>query len=235
MRPSLPGGDDTADGCSDPLPFRPVKGWLRRHAVGLATVLAVLVVVLGVVVVVQARMLLTRGWGVPLGNVAEWVGALGTLATFGAVFYAAREWRAAEAERRDRAADQARLIVTEPTTVPKPDPDPPELQVTAHNQSGSAVLDMVLAQVLDGELQPARMMQPHLLPYQRSHTFPLPPGVEADAFTARNYFAMNFTDAAGRRWCRVGRGQPVPVRLSPIGRQIDEHLAWLEPGPTATD
>lgn len=82
--------------------------WFKRHAVSLAIVFTVLAVVLGVVAVVQARMLLARGWGVPLGNVAEWVAGVGALAAFGALFYAAREWSSAQEERRDHIKAERR-------------------------------------------------------------------------------------------------------------------------------
>lgn len=52
------------------------------------------------------------------GNAAEWsasvFGGLAAVAGFGALFYAAREWSAGQAERRDNDADQARLIMVEP-------------------------------------------------------------------------------------------------------------------------
>ena len=60
-----------------------LKSW-RTWAVLL---LAVLVMALAVVVVVQAVMLRSRGWTVPLGNVAEWLAAVGTV---GARFVAER-------------------------------------------------------------------------------------------------------------------------------------------------
>ena len=46
------------------------------------------VVGLVVVVVVQAFMLRSDGWTVPLGNVAEWLGAIGGIATVGALVVA---------------------------------------------------------------------------------------------------------------------------------------------------
>ena len=53
--------------------------------------LAVVVLVLAALVVVQAWMLLSQGWTIPIGSVADWLQAVGTLAAFGALFYAARE------------------------------------------------------------------------------------------------------------------------------------------------
>jgi hypothetical protein len=104
-----------------------------------AIFLALLVMVLAGVVVVQALMLRSRGWTIPLGNVAEWVAGIGTMAAFGALFFAAQEWRSGqeerrslelerqkaeaerralaetrEAERRDNEMNQARLIIVQP-------------------------------------------------------------------------------------------------------------------------
>jgi polyferredoxin len=74
--------------------------------------LAVLVMILAALVVVQAWMLLSNGWTVPIGSVADWLQAVATVAAFGALlFYASREWGRGQLERRDREADQARLIV----------------------------------------------------------------------------------------------------------------------------
>lgn len=56
-------------------------------------VFALIALVLGVVVVVQAVMLHTQGWRVQLGNVAEWVAALGTVVAIVAVLIAALGYR----------------------------------------------------------------------------------------------------------------------------------------------
>lgn len=86
---------------------RVLEKW-RHYEARLSAAFALTTLALTVVTVVQARMLLTRGWSVPLGNVAEWVAGVGALAAFGALFYAAREWRTAQEERRERVKVERR-------------------------------------------------------------------------------------------------------------------------------
>ena len=73
----------------------------------LAIVFAGLAVVFGVVVVVQARMLLARDWTVPLGNVAEWFGAVSGVATASALVFAWRSYRHEVTTRRDEQRERA--------------------------------------------------------------------------------------------------------------------------------
>lgn len=94
---------------------RPGQQW-RKHAPTLALVFAPLTVVGGGVAVVQGRMLTAQGWTVPLGNMAEWVSGVGSLAGFLALLIAVSEWRSGQVERRDREADQARLMIAELVT-----------------------------------------------------------------------------------------------------------------------
>lgn len=73
------------------------KGWRV-----LAALLALVAAALFVVVVVQARMLLKAGWTVPVGNVAEWVAALGGFGTVGTLIVA---WTAFRRDQAQRASD----------------------------------------------------------------------------------------------------------------------------------
>ena len=91
-----------------------MAAFCKRHWRTVAIIiLCVLVVALGVVVVLQAAMLRSSGWTTELGNVAEGVQAVATLAAFGALWIAVREWRSGQQDRRDKEADQARLMVVE--------------------------------------------------------------------------------------------------------------------------
>jgi uncharacterized membrane protein len=90
-----------------------VKKWCKRHTRLLAVVFAVLTLVLLVVVAFQTWMLYCEGWRMALGSFPEYLAALGSFATFGVLWFAAREWRRAESERRDSEAGQARLIVAD--------------------------------------------------------------------------------------------------------------------------
>jgi hypothetical protein len=161
------------------------------------------------------------------GNAAEWAAAVGTTATFGALFYAALEWRAAQAERRDREADQARLIVTE-----HPDPDNfRDESVVVRNHSDAPVFDVQLythpryltTEVLSGgverfleEADPAEAYAPVLRPGAAT-TPPLEvtspnyvDGPDGDRHYAHpfGFTAVAFTDSRNRRWWRFGINQP---------------------------
>jgi hypothetical protein len=73
-------------------------------------VFALIALVLGVVVVVQAVMLHTQGWRVQLGNVPEWVAALGTVVAIVAVLFAALGYRH---DVLTRVEDEKQRVVTE--------------------------------------------------------------------------------------------------------------------------
>ena len=79
--------------------IRGVAEWWERHAGNILILLAVLALL--VVIAVQAAMLQMQGWRVQLGSLADWVQALGTVAAFGALIFAGREWKSNE---RDRTA-----------------------------------------------------------------------------------------------------------------------------------
>jgi hypothetical protein len=122
-----------------------VKEWCKRHTGLLAVVFAVLNLVLLVVVAFQAWMLHSEGWRPALGSFPEYLAALGSFATFGVLWFAAREWRRGESERRDSEAGQARLIVVD--HVPHVDrsyggqnpPPPGRRNVVIHNRSTEPV------------------------------------------------------------------------------------------------
>ena len=93
---------------------RLVQQW-RKHAPTLAAVFALLAVVGGGVAVVQGRMLTAQGWIVRWGMCPNRYGR-GFLAGFLALLIAVLEWRSGQVERRDREADQARLMIAELVT-----------------------------------------------------------------------------------------------------------------------
>ncbi|CAN5682810.1 hypothetical protein BH10ACT9_BH10ACT9_18180 [soil metagenome] len=80
-----------------------MKAWFIRHTRTLAIVLAVVVVLLSAVIIAQALMLLWSGWTVPVGNLAEGVGAVGGLATVGALVIA---WIVYRNDQAVRASDE---------------------------------------------------------------------------------------------------------------------------------
>lgn len=89
---------------------RPMKAWFDRHPKVAVRFMSGLVVVLVVVAVVQGMMLLSAGWTVPLGDLAEWVGATGALATVGALVIA---WKVYESDKRARTAEDTRREASE--------------------------------------------------------------------------------------------------------------------------
>ena len=161
---------------------------------------------LAVVVVMQALMLRSRGWTVPLGNVAEWVAGVGAVAAFvaafGALLYTAREWQAAQAERRGREADQARLIVAEPAEPAELEPSglpSDEPHVVVRNHSEAPVFNVVAKK----EPRPGYTVTHHVLK-PGAYTSP----VRVLAWTQIEDFRITFTDARGRPWERMGSGPP---------------------------
>jgi hypothetical protein len=198
-----------------------VKAWLQRHAVGLMASLTILVASLTIIVIVQATMLRSTGWTVPIGNVAEWVAAVSTLAAFGTLTYAGREWkskvedrnslehdrqaadkerqalaREREDERRDRESEQARLIVPEIVE----DQGYNEYEVVVRNRSTSDVMN-VQAYAYWGGGRCSRLI--------------LAPGEATEQFHVRksapdnSFVTLSFTDSHGRQWKREGMSPPV--------------------------
>jgi hypothetical protein len=186
---------------------RPVTKWnrlgqqWRKHAPTLAAVFAPLTVVGGVVAVVQARMLTAKGWTVPLGDVAEWVSGVGSLAAFGALFVAASEWRSGQVERRDREADQARLIIAELVTdlaLYKEWGVTDDLKrAVARNYSDAPVFNVIakhepkpMVFVTTPVLKPGEITSP----------------VAVVGWEQVDKLIITFTDAHGRDWERLGSG-----------------------------
>lgn len=218
------------------LTVRGVKAWLQRHAARLLVALAVLIVVLAVVVVAQALMLRADGWTVPLGNVAEWIGGFGSMAAFGAVLFAALEWRAGQAERRDEEANQARLIIVEPasehsripqTLVIRNRSQSPVFNVFFHigetaRRMNSSKADWVIPGEaywgLGTEGDPVLVPDGRFGPLSVSRgseptTPPTPPVITEHGLTPfPDDVVFTFTDVQGRSWKRVGAGQPTRDR-----------------------
>jgi hypothetical protein len=139
---------------------------------------------------------------------------LGAVAAFGALLIAALEWRQSQAERRDREADQARLIVaTFEGLIMK---DIPRKRVTIRNHSDKPVFTVRIygiptkdgdgranggadAEYKQAVLSPGDATDPHAVGGDYSST----PIAEVVNFS--------FTDAHGRRWRRKGGGQPKRV------------------------
>jgi hypothetical protein len=204
-----------------------VRQWWHRHAGVLAVAFALLAMLLAVVVVVQAVMLRTRGWGVPIGNVAEWIAAVGALAAFGALFYAATEWRAAQVERRDSEAEQARLIIVEPV---EPDRSSGSLRWIKHfdefvvrNYSASPVFNLDVESLDDSPdalvyqnvrvpstQRQSEMSRPSRVPVLQAGraTEPLNLVGGGAGVPKIQHLTFAFTDAKGRRWRRTGTDQP---------------------------
>jgi hypothetical protein len=89
--------------CPERYTIRAVQKWCRRHAVGLAVLFAVLALVLGGAVVVQAVMLHARDWRIVGGTVPDWLEALGGLATVAALAIA---WLVYRRDARNRRNDE---------------------------------------------------------------------------------------------------------------------------------
>lgn len=97
--------------------LRPAGG-SRCEMVGWRALAAVLALVAAVLLCVlrgagsQARRLVTKGWTVPLGNVAEGVAAVGGLGTFGILAVAWMVFRSDQSQRakddKDRQDDEDR-------------------------------------------------------------------------------------------------------------------------------
>jgi hypothetical protein len=184
-----------------------------------------------VVAVIQRIELQDKHLHVQWGSVPDWVQAVGTIAAFGALLYAAREWRDGQTERRDREADQARLVLAE-RYLQEFWGGPPSHQqfVVVRNHGRSPVVDV--------ELQ---LRSPDSRVHTNVGDFPvrlwgavrwpvLEPGETTDVanldipfdmvnehddvrWTTRavDLVVLNYTDAHGRRWQRIGSDQPVRV------------------------
>jgi hypothetical protein len=172
----------------------------------------------GAVAAIQHIELDKRHLHVEFGNLAEWLAGVGSLAAFGALFYASREWRQSQLERRDQQADQARRVIAEPSDSRSYSQPPVHTwPVTVSNHSGAPVFNL---HVLDpdedsmlmhmGGKQVSRpVSQPVLQPGERTPTMTVI-GVDATEQTPTTEFLVfEFTDANSRRWRRIGSREPV--------------------------
>jgi hypothetical protein len=211
---------------------RAVQRW-KRHAGVLSVVFAVVALTLLVVVVVQALMLRSRGWTVQWqwGNVAEWVAGVGTLAAFGALFYAAREWGIAHAERRDRIqADRRRQAELISAWVHREETSDLDRHATIGlaNASDGVVNDVQIQATCGPVNQKPNdrylMMELRAFGYLRE----LPPGrwgvrlKLGDVRMTAESLAIHFSDQGGVEWTRDPRGALLetsdkPFPLPPLG------------------
>lgn len=179
------------------------------------------VVVLGLIVGSQAVMLYRDAWRPALGTFPDWMAGIGSLATFGALAFAAREWRATQAERRERTGDQARLVVIQPS-------DPKDFRdesVVVWNHSEAPIYDVMVFTLRryfrpDGSADEVKYFLEEIADPAEAYAGVLPPKTATDPpldvnpvdreehASSISFAAVTFTDAHGRRWWRFGRGQP---------------------------
>ena len=146
---------------------------------------------------------------------AEFVARLGiaTIAAFGALLFAALTWRAGQAERRSRDADQARLIVVEAADADIPAPPGYKVPIlterdfVVRNRSRAPIYDVIVQSMndsivnnlaLESVLQPGEATKPITV----SSPEPSPILHRSVRFV--------FLDAHGRGWSRLGTAQPEP-------------------------
>lgn len=177
-------------------------------------------VAFGAVIAIQRVELDKKHLHIEFGNLAEWLAGAGSLAAFGALFYASRQWRQAQIERRDQQADQARLIVAEPVDPSLYTPPPVyKWPVTVSNRSPSPIFnvsvvdadeDTMLMHMGGSPFQLSRPVgQPVLQPGEKTRSVTVL-GVEpTEQMPSTEYLIFTYTDAHGRRWRRTGSGQSV--------------------------
>ncbi|WP_100460808.1 hypothetical protein [Mycobacteroides abscessus] len=195
--------------------------WWKRYTGVIAVVLAILVVILGMAVAAQAVMLYRASWRPALGTFPDWLVALGSLATFAVVAFAAREWRDGQSERRVRVGDQARLIVIQPNN-PQ---DPEDESVVVWNHSDAPIYDVMVFTLAryfrpDGSPNEVKYFMEEIADPTEAYAGVLPPKAgtypaldvnptdREEHASSISFAAVTFTDALGRRWWRFGRGEP---------------------------
>lgn len=147
------------------------------------------------------------------GNAPEWLSAIATIAAFGALLFAALTWRAGQAERRSRDADQARLIVVEPE-----DPDIPatpgykvpilkERDFVVRNRSRAPIYD-VIVQSMNDSIVNNLAMESVLQPGEA--TKPITVSSPKPSPLLHRSVRFVFLDSHGRGWSRLGTAQPEP-------------------------
>jgi hypothetical protein len=209
--------------------------WLERqwdrYTSDLACFFAALALIFGLVAGVQRVQLHDRHLWVDWGTVPEWIAGIGSLIAFGALLVAVWEWRSGQVERRDREADQARLIIVEPVK-PAADGvgslvwyqnDEPAPYLVVCNHSTTPVFNLQVASLDEngeGTLVwlsrkvGGKMRYPRLVPVLRPNdaTEELMVASGSMGLTGIEAITFTFTDAAGRDWSRTGTQQPTRLR-----------------------
>jgi hypothetical protein len=205
--------------------LRGVKEWCKRHMGWLAVVFAALALMLLVVVGFQAVMLYSEDWRPAFGSLPEYLAALGSFSTFGVLWFAAREWRRGERERRDREAGQARLIVVEhqpfiDRSYGGMNPPPPRRRdVVIHNRSSEPVFALHIEEYATGsdirvfQSSASGRVAPSDMAMLASGQSTEPLGVlGGEAHTpSTEHVEFLFTDPRQARWRKRGNGEPERV------------------------
>jgi hypothetical protein len=196
-----------------------VTAWWRRS--GWRTIAVVAVPLAGIFGVIAMHRSVFCPLAVEWGSVAELLTGVGTVALFGALLFAALEWRAGQAERRDEKADQARVVIAEPTKKIEN-----ERNAVVRNYSSAPIFNLVVENdrrtfivgdrtlrtnygpadpILVTVLEPGESTVPFRIQGPEPPSFPPPIGS----------VILTFTDAHGRRWRKTGNGQPERVVVMP--------------------
>ncbi|MBB3751029.1 hypothetical protein FHT44_003524 [Mycolicibacterium sp. BK634] len=213
---------------------RLAKQW-NRHATAFAGAFAALALVFAFVAAIQSIELHDRHLFVEWGTVPAWLAGLGAFASFGVLALGLREWNTAQRERRDRDADQARLIIAEPLPLGA---EAVEGDFVIRNHSQAPVFDVDCYSLLKTRtvrsaqqhewiqmtlrkavLQPGQATDPYVVEEENTSTddddsrteSDNAPGTLADwiAIPSVELVTFEFTDALGRPWRRTGSGQPI--------------------------
>jgi hypothetical protein len=178
------------------------------------------------VVCFQAAMLHSRGWRMVMGSFPEYLAAVGSLATFGVLWFAASEWRRGERERRDREARQAELIVVDHRSLPdhsfggQDAPPPGRRDVLIHNHSTEPVFGLHVMEFAAGSdvrvfqtRAAGGRMAPLDIAILAAGQSTVPFGVlGGDAETPNmEHVEFSFTDRRQVTWRRRGNGPPERV------------------------
>lgn len=162
----------------------------------------------------------------------QWVGALGSVAAIAvALGIAHRDWRRADAERRDSEKAQARQIWPTVVLYPKVanssndpvgavvvanDSHAPIFHVGVDRVTGPINMDGSSFSASDRSVRIEAGQKPTFdAPQFRVARFPAEAGITADAFTV----SVRFMDASQRWWLRTGVADP--VRTDSEGNPLD--------------
>jgi hypothetical protein len=206
-----------------------VAAWWHRSGWRTTAAVAVpLAVSFGVVAAIQRIELQNRHLHVNWGTVPEWLAGVGTFAAFGALLFAAREWRAAQVERRDREASQARLIIVEPAAGAASDKVQSaflrhEIDAVIKNHSHAPIFNLAIASCDDTmvslDLAEIPAGVPRMIAIQEGlRRRVVPPHGTSVTFKVKRHgvqigpslewVTFGFTDAHGTAWRRRGSDQP---------------------------